>query len=286
MVSYRENSGAGKSRKNMTLVLAWPNKEQDPTALHIAADSLLSDRKGNSWQYGPKLFRVFPTHDYLAYCGTSTLALSAILQGTMVLANTNILGRNVAHKPVTIRARVAALQTLFQESSRMFPEDWMNGPPTLIYCGFDRMTKSFRVFELAFARSPTNVVEKELRKDSPLLYGSGSSRARSLLRKLADTPTTKEVLKTLVSVIEDASVPEVGGVPQMATIWKEESQLVGLNREISGEPRSTLLGLPLYFHSDMTRVRFLDQQFRSSVYLHSAKLPGARRNRNTVKSLA
>jgi hypothetical protein len=264
----------------MTLVIAWPNKQQPgPTALHIAADSLLSDNRGNSWQYGPKIFRVFPTHDYLAYCGTSTLALSAILQGTMVLANTDVLGRNVEQKPITIRARGLALGTLLQEAARVFPKDWMNGASTLLYCGFDHLTKSFRLFELSLAQSGTDVVGKDLRKDAPLCYGSGAAKARVLLNRFAGAPTTKEILSVLVSVIEDSSVPTVGGVPQMATIWKKSSQLVGFNTEISKNPTSTLLGLPLYFQSDMTRVRFLDRQFRLSTYLHSAKLPRTRKNR-------
>src|SRR5579863_6704632 len=109
-------------------------------------------------------------------------------------------------------------------------------------------------------------------------YGSGAARARVLLRKSAGTPTTKGVLTVLTSVIEDSSVPTVGGVPQMVTIWKKSSQLVGFNREISATPTSTLLGLPLYFQSDLSRVRFLDWQFRPSAYLHSAKLRHARKN--------
>jgi hypothetical protein len=264
----------------MTLVIAWPNK-QDPrsTALHIATDSLLSDDRENTWQYGPKIFRVFPTHDYLAYCGTSTLALSAILQGTMVLANTDILGRNAEQKPITISARVGALATLLQESARVFPNNWMNRTSTLLYCGFDHMKKSFRLFELSLAKAGIDVVGKDLRKDAPACFGSGAARARVLLRKFAGTPTTKEILTVLASVIEDSSVPTVGGVPQMATIWKKSSQLVGFNWEISAAPTSTLLGLPLYFQSDMMRARFLDRQFRSSVYLHSARLPVTRKNR-------
>jgi hypothetical protein len=163
--------------------------------------------------------------------------------------------------------------------NRRVPKDWMNGTSTLPYCGFDHLTKTFRLFELSLAQSRTDVVGKDLRKDAPLCYGSGAARARVLLKKFAGTPTTKEVLTVLASVIEDSSVPTVGGVPQMVTIWKKSFQLVGFNQEISETTTSTLLGLPLYFQSDMTRVRFLDRQFRSSAYLHSAKLRRTRKNR-------
>jgi len=71
----------------MTLVVIWPHKK---TALHIASDSRLSSHDCE-WDYGPKIFRLFPTHDHLAYCGTSALALSVISQATAVLANTNTL---------------------------------------------------------------------------------------------------------------------------------------------------------------------------------------------------
>src|SRR5215469_18670650 len=45
----------------MTLVMIWPNKTEQPTAIHIAADSLLSDGNNNQWVFAPKIFRAYPT---------------------------------------------------------------------------------------------------------------------------------------------------------------------------------------------------------------------------------
>jgi hypothetical protein len=73
----------------MTLMIIWPNKVENPTSLHIATDSLLSAEKIR-WGFASKIFRVFPTHAYIGYCGTSLVALHAIMQGTHMLHYSNI----------------------------------------------------------------------------------------------------------------------------------------------------------------------------------------------------
>jgi hypothetical protein len=77
----------------MTLVLAWPNREENRTALHLATDSLLSDSLGGRWYYAPKIDRVHSLHDLTGFCGTSNLAMAVILQCNSVLAGANVLGK-------------------------------------------------------------------------------------------------------------------------------------------------------------------------------------------------
>ena len=106
-------------------------------------------------------------------------------------------------------------------------------------------------------------------------YGSGADRASSLLADLKlgnKNLSTSDILNVLKTVIEDRSIPSVGGAPQMVTITKRSSRLVGLTWQVAGKLESTLLGLPLQFRSSMKKIDFLDQDFRKSSYLHDTHI--------------
>ena len=260
----------------MTLVLAWPNREESPTALHLATDSLLSDTSGAQWQYAPKINRVHLLHEFTGFCGTSNLAMAAILQCTSVLAAANVLGRGGSPREATLDARVRALVPLLDNAICTFPKAWLGrGVTTLLYCGFDHRKAQFRLFEIALSTSGASYKEKALSKQHVVCYGSGAAKARALLAdfKLANkTLATTDILNVLKTVIEDRSIPSVGGAPQMIAITKHSSRLVGFNWEIAGKSESTLLGLPLRIRSSMANIKFLDNQFRESVYLHSPRI--------------
>jgi len=247
----------------MTLVMAWLNKTNAATALHIASESRFSGGSDH-WDYGPKIFRLFPTRDYLAYCGDVRLALSLILQGTAVLANTNTLRVSAGQKPIATIARVRALCTLFDVPVKAFPSAW-RGPTTLLYCGFDQLRKQFQLFKLSLTKqNQLNPIKVDLYKERVACFGSGQPNAQ---KALATGMKTGEIFGVLVSVIADKSVPSVGGVPQMVTIKKSTSHPVGFNWDTDGTLKNTLFGLPLHFRSNMKRVEFRDKQFRLKPYL-------------------
>jgi hypothetical protein len=260
----------------MTLVLAWPNRDENPTALHIATDSLLSDGRGNEWQYVPKINRVHLLHEFMGFCGTSNLTMAAILQCTSVLAAADVLSRGGSSCEATLDARIKALVLFLDDAVRNFPKGWLaEGTNTLLYCGFDHRRVKFRLFEIGLSRSGTLYKEKVLSKQDVVCYGAGAVRARSLLANLKlakKTLATSDVLKVLKTVIDDRSIRSVGGAPQMVTITKSSSRLVGFNWEVAGKIESTLLGLPLHFRSSMKNINFLDQDFRKSSYLHNSHM--------------
>ena len=247
----------------MTLIMIWPNKAEGPTGLHIASDGLYSGPDGR-WNHGPKLFRLFGTHSYLACCGSSTLALSAILQSTAILSNTDLLAGD-GGQPITVSARCNAITTLFNDSVKTFPKTWGgNGEAKLLFCGFDGLRNRFMLHEIALGRKGASTKSVTLSKNAVRCYGSGAERARALL---SEGMATVEILKVLKTVIDDEAVKDVGGVPQMVTIWTRRSQAVGFNWHINGSIQSTLFGLPLHFHSRMKKVRFLDETFKPAKYL-------------------
>jgi hypothetical protein len=202
--------------------------------------------------------------------------MAAILQCTSVLAAADVLSRGGSSREATLDARIKALVPFLDNAVRTFPKGWLaEGTNTLLYCGFDHRRAKFRLFEIDLSRSGTSVTEKVLSKQHVVCYGAGADRARSLLAdlKLANkTLSTSDVLNVLKTVIEDKSIPSVGGAPQMVTITKRSSRLVGFNWEVAGKLESTLLGLPLQFRSSMKKINFLDQEFRKSSYLHNSHI--------------
>jgi len=252
----------------MTLVMIWPNKMDNPTGLHIASDSLLSDNLGK-WPYATKIFRLYPTHEHLAYSGTSAMALAAIMQGTAVLAQTNILSRDTSERDATMTGRSSALRTLLNDAIKVYPNKWIISPTTLLYCGYDRHRRKFRLFRLSLDSAGVQVKEENLKKDRVSCFGSGESKARSLLEQ---AHTTEEILGVLKSVMEEKSIDTVGGVPQMVTIRRRGSHAVGFNWKIDELTQSTLFGLPLHFRSSMEKVKFLDDKFKPAKYLNNPRV--------------
>jgi hypothetical protein len=253
----------------MTLVMAWLNKQEDPTSLNIASDSLLSDGKGVDWQYASKIFRVFPTHNYIAYCGSSLLALSSILQATAVLSNSNTLGKNADPNLATI-ARCRALCTFVSEAVKTFPRKWLADPPesTLLYCGFDFPTGRFQAFEVTLGLAGAKCKQITLQQEV-LCFGSGKKHAQKLL---GSNTSRKEILGVLSKLIESSAAPTVGGVPQMVSIQKSTSTPIGFNWPVNGGVKSTLFGAPLHFRSDPKKINFLDRHFRTAQYLGCPKM--------------
>ena len=170
---------------SMTLLLAWPNRELNATAIHLASDSLLSDDQGNDWQYGPKIVRVHGLHEFMAYAGTSNLAMSLILQSAAVLSNTDVLGKGGSSRNPTLDARVRALELLLDQAVRTFPTRWLaKGDTTLVYCGFDHRRRQFRLFEIYLRKSGIKVAVGSLSSKRPLCYGSGAEKAKRLIAEL------------------------------------------------------------------------------------------------------
>ncbi len=252
----------------MTLIMIWPNKAENPTGLHIASDSLYSGSDGR-WDHGPKLFRLFPTHSYLAYFGSSTLALSTILQSTLILSNTDVLAGDGA-QPVAASARCNAIATLLNDSVRSFPKTWGgNGEAQLLFCGFDELRKQFVLHEIALGTKGATSKRVTLCKNAVRCYGSGAATARGLLKP---GMSSTEILRVLKTVIDDKAVNDVGGVPQMVTIWRRRSQAVGFEWCVNGSIQKTLFGLPLHFRSRMKKVRFLGETFKPSKYLETPRM--------------
>jgi hypothetical protein len=251
--------------ESMTLVLAWPNRELNPTTVHLASDSLLSDDQGNQWQYGPKIVRVDRLHEFMAYSGTSNLAMSLILQSNAVLSSTDALRKGGSSRHPTLDGRVKALVLLLEQAVTTFPTAWLaNGETTLVYCGFDHRLKRFCLFEIYLRRSGITVRPGSLSSKRPPCYGSGAEKAKQLIAELGygnRSLTKVEILNVLKHVIEDRSVPGVGGSPQMVAIGKRSSQIFGFSWGNPDHPQRTLFGMPLHFRSNLKRVRFLDRNF-------------------------
>ncbi|HCU34378.1 MAG TPA: hypothetical protein DGT21_02715 [Armatimonadetes bacterium] len=250
----------------MTLVMAWLNKKDSPTSLNIAADSLLSDGK-QTWQHATKIWRVHPTHDYVAYAGDSHYALTMIHEYVALLDWTTVLrgsaqrqtntGRTLS-APTGPRARARALMLNMRQVMLTFPESW-GSSATLIYAGFDTRVERFHLFRLDLRKEEFEDVSCAL-AEKPVCYGSGAKAAAKLLRSTCplSTPAVIGVLNQAIA----AGKNKVGGHPQMVIVKKRGSTAQAFNRDENSRKLTVLFGVPVQFKSDLPRVQCRDASFK------------------------
>jgi hypothetical protein len=267
----------------MTLAIAWLNKSDNPTSLNLATDSLLSSRptgqSGSSpsqelikWPYAPKIFRVGTLDEYIAYCGDSAMALNLISQSIMLLGSTTNLCRGGTPTDPQVEARVKALNTHLSESAKAYPGEWAK-EVEFMYAAADAREGSFKVFSMKMESGKDLVVEElPISQTRYCCIGCAAEGTRKRLKNKMEEPgilASRAYFETLVEVIDDELHKAVGGPPQMVTIQKGASQVVGVNWEVDGRLHSTAFGIPLHFKSRLEGMRFFDRHYHGAEYTES-----------------
>src|SRR5580704_17288457 len=137
----------------MTLVLAWYSAAGSRQVLHLASDSLLS-QAGNRWAHATKIFRVYPSESYIAYCGDSLFGLSAIAQGIGLLSLTEVLRTETT----TLKARALALGHHMSKVFASFPVPWGHAA-TLLFCGHDPCLGGIRAAKIDLTGGTYHVID-------------------------------------------------------------------------------------------------------------------------------
>jgi len=263
----------------MTLVLAWYSKRGSRSVLHIATDSLLTQSgTSNTWSHATKLFRVHPSHSYIAYCDDSFYALSAVAQGIGILSHTEVL----ATETTTLGARAKALGLHMSQVFATFPSTWGKAA-TLLLCGHDPNLGGIRAWKIELASGRHQCSDALPNGNRYFALGSGGPAAQKRHSQTADAGS-REFFGTLTHVIGDSSVPDVGGVPQHVVLFTRREQRAapqtraqvdstasGINWKIDNRDESTLFGVPLRFASRMpkaiwrTSVLTRDRHLRAAV---------------------
>jgi hypothetical protein len=262
----------------MTLIALWPNKVKDATSLNIASDSRLTDIGGRpiAWDFATKIYRLHPTQLHMAYCGTSSSALQAILQSALLLNASNILAGPEGVGSPTIDAQTSSLRRHLEETIRLYPGAWGN-EATILCAAYDWRLKMFRAYTLAFNGTGMSRNEVDLKSRRCHFFGSGAPRARAILGNNA-AQSSREIFFALRDVIESPSQTTVGGAPQMVCIKRQGSQQIGFNWTVNGKIESMLGGVPLKFNSDLKKIEFRDRNYISVPYLR-----GGRRSRRNKR---
>lgn len=264
----------------VTLVLAWLNRRDHPTGIHIAADSLLTDTTPdgkvlNRWMYATKVFRFQPTNEHFAYSGTSLRALCAITGAMQLISNTDNLRNCGNPKSPTLVARATAIAENLTRAAKYFPTSW-GEKATLIHAGFDPRdtAEPFKLFSMETSPQGFVLNPKHDLSQAPIwAFGSGEARVRERVAKLnAQTMDWRyeNIMALLIECIRDAST--VGGVPQGVVIHRRGYTPIGFNVELEGTRTSTLFGIPIRFRSDMTSVHFKDRLLMRGRNLMSGRI--------------
>lgn len=259
----------------MTLLMVWTNKPEKPTCLYIASDSKLSGDA--EWEYATKIFRLYPTHEYVGYCGWSLPALAFIHQGTALLYHTDILSKSGNSATASIQGRVKALILNLQQAFSSFPEKWMQTGATVIYGGYDHRLKRFRVFTIGLQQATWAETELDLAAKRVYCFGSEEARGDVLVRAAGQPIGTTEILNILKLVIADSTRKTVGGPPQMVQILSDKSWPIGFQWAVGGCKQNVLFGVPVQFRRDLSAVKFLSEEFQEIKKPQSARIAPAGR---------
>lgn len=258
----------------VTLVLAWYSKLGATDVLHVATDSLLSESgTANAWPHASKLFRVHPSHSYIAYCGDSLYGLSAVAQGIGLLSSTEILH----DERTTVKARARALGDHMARVFKTFPSNWGNAA-TLLFCGRDPIVGGVRAMKVSLVGGNCQVTEAIPSGHRYVALGSGATFASKYLSQV-DATHSRQVFSVLTAAIRDPSEASVGGCPQAATLFcyrrdpsRGGSSPSGFNWETGPHLESTLFGVPLRFASRMSKVVWRTSAFTRDRYLREARV--------------
>jgi len=108
----------------------------------------------------------------------------------------------------------------------------------------------------------------DLSKERVTCFGSGAAKARARLSEIEKKSVlnSKAVIQTLVEVIDDTSVPSVGGSPQMVMLTKEADVPVGFWWRGDKAVRH-LFGLPIKFSSKMENVKWMTEAFEERPFV-------------------
>lgn len=258
----------------MTLVLAWYSRPDTRDVLHVASDSLLS-KSGTreTWKHATKVFRVFPSHSYIAYCGDSLYALSAIAQGIGLLSQTEILSM----EKTVLKARAKALGDHIGRVLGSFPREWGKSA-TLLFCGRDPCLGGIHAAKIELTEGHAIVTDAFPEHARYIALGSGATCAIGKMPQVS-TAHSRDIFATLTATISASTVPDVGGCPQAATLWcrsdgsrRHGSCACGFNWDIDGRYESTVFGMPLRFASKMSPVVWRTHVFTRGRYLRQATI--------------
>ena len=236
----------------MTLVVAGIVRDKE---LFLASDSRLSCGE-NSWDYATKIFRLYPTDDYVAYCGDSLPALLAISQGLQLLPNTCILRQSGSSGTSQVTARARAFFRHMQEIMRGFPAAWGESC-TVWMAGYDHRCKKPRLYSFALGACPREPSEVTL--DATTCMGSGSTQAKAILKTIGTPKSGKDIFDAVSTVVADGKEPTVGGNIQMAVIRRGGSKTIGFR---FGKKPPHVMGFPVQFVSGMPNVLWFNEQFK------------------------
>lgn len=245
----------------MTLVLAWFEGTDSDGSVSVAADSLLSERievtgrETASWDRATKIFRVWPSKDYVAYTGKSLLALTAIHQFTAAIGSTEVIANRSSPE-----SRMKAFAFHLPPVLASFPKTWANYAD-LLYVGYCERTSKPVAKVIKLGPSKYNVQDPKWVYDTICLGSAAKNAERRLEECGEDGITSGKRVEVLRAVIDDEEATAVGGVPQMVTISRCHSTPQAFVEQLDGQSTGFLFGMPLCYRNSMQTVQFRNEEF-------------------------
>lgn len=211
----------------MTLCVAWKRRVNSQDQLVLATDSMITG--GLEYPHGTKLL-VFGRGDCgLCWEGSTTFTYSFAENARVDIDLSDSL--SISDKPLFIVARrlTKVFNTLWQanlnDSSSLFKTEKFS----FLFGGYCPTYKEIQFWHIKQKEQSQGFSSEKRRLDygKPYFIGSGGDSARAIRDRESDISPYQVLLR----IIEDSSIRDVGGVPQLVTIDHTGLKVIGVVKD-------------------------------------------------------
>ncbi|MEV4864103.1 hypothetical protein [Streptomyces ossamyceticus] len=217
----------------MTLAAAWVRKTGGARELVVASDSRLSG--GETWDRAPKIFELPRTDAVIAFTGSTSFALPAVMQLVSAISAYPPSRRRSSDLEAAKGHALAVFNEIYS-NRRDYPSSGNPGPEAdFILAGWSWRAAQFRIWYLAWDSSEEKfkfrAVKPWRKRENVWCWFAGSENAvrdarRSLEIRLAqngksaDSYLNYEPLEIIAEACFRQNYRDIGGAPQVTKVYQ------------------------------------------------------------------
>lgn len=208
----------------MTSLIAWVGVDsRGPASIYLASDSRVSWERGETWDYGRKVFGSYRHPDILGYFG-DVLFTSQVLSQVINLIDADSL----FEADSTAESKFEAISSIVKQAYSKYPQK-MRRPFSVVHCSRrgNGMSATFALFELSWDVTQgwyTKIKPVPQKSDIAAIYGSGEASIRESVQRWKQSEaggTSRSIFSAFCDSLKSGSDPATGGAAQLVGIYRQ-----------------------------------------------------------------